>query len=234
VTDDDGGTDSITKTVTATPPAGPIAEDAFGRTVTDGWGIADVGGAWTRFGTASQFSVADGTGQIRATTAGMGPRIALESVASTSSEVLVKVSMDKIANGSGAFISAGARTIGTSDYRAKVKISSSGALTLYLVRVVANAETTLTSVNLGAAFNYTVGSTLQLRLQATGTSPTTLRAKVWKTSQSESGSWQLTTTDSQAQLQAPGGVGVVTYLSGSVTNVPVTFKFDDLVVTAVN
>jgi hypothetical protein len=103
-----------------------------------------------------------------------------------------------------------------------------------LVRVVANAETTLTSVNLGAAFNYTVGSTLHLRLQATGTSPTTLRAKVWKTSQSESSSWQLTTTDSQAQLQAPGGVGVVTYLSGSVTNVPVTFKFDDLVVTAVN
>jgi PKD repeat protein len=234
VTDDNGRTDSITKTVTATVPAGPLATDTFGRTTTNGWGSADVGGDWTRYGTASQFSVANGTGQIRATTAGMGPRVALESVNSTSSDVLVKVSMDPIANGGGAFVSAGARTIGTNDYRAKVKISSSGALTLYLLKVVSNTETTLgTPVNLGAAFNYTSGATLQIRIQATGTSPTTLRAKVWKTSQTEPSSWQLTATDSQSVLQAPGGVGVATFLSGTATNVPVTFKFDDLTVSAV-
>jgi PKD repeat protein len=235
VIDDNGDTDSITKTVTATAPAGPIAADTFGRTTSNGWGTADVGGVWTRYGTASQFSVASGTGQIRATTAGTGPRVALESVSSTSSDVLVKVSMDPIANGGGAFVSAGARTIGTNDYRAKIKISANGALTLYLVKAVSNTEITLGNpVNLGTAFNYTAGATLQIRVQATGTSPTTLRAKVWKTSQSEPSSWQLSATDSQSVLQAPGGVGVATYLSGTATNVPVTFKFDDLVVTAAN
>ena len=102
----------------------------------------------------------------------------------------------------------GARTIGTNDYRAKVKIAANGALTLYLVRVINNAETTLVSTNLGSEFNYTVGSTLQIKVEATGTSPTTVRAKVWKTSQTEPADWQLSTTDSTAALQAPGGVGI--------------------------
>jgi len=39
---------------------------------------------------------------------------------------------------------------------------------------------------------------------------------------------QLTATDSNAGLQVPGGVGIVTYL-GSVTNQPITLSFDNLV-----
>ncbi len=64
-------------------------------------------------------------------------------------------------------------------------MASTGALTLYLVRVVNGAETTMTRTTLGSAFNYTVGSTLQIRAEATGVSPTTVRAKVWKTTQTE-------------------------------------------------
>ena len=103
------------------------------------------------------------------------------------------MSADKIADGGGSYVSLGGRVTGTNDYRAKVKIAPNGVLTLYLVRVVNNAETTLVSTNLGSAFNYTVGSTLQIRLEVTGTSPTTVRAKVWKTSQTEPSAWQLTT-----------------------------------------
>ena len=62
-------------------------------------------------------------------------------------------------------------------------------------------------------------------------SPTTLRAKVWKTTQTEPASWQLTTTDNTAGLQTSGGVGLVTYLSGTSTNVPIVVSFDDLLVT---
>ena len=131
-------------------------------------------------------------------------------------------------SGGWSFVSLGARTIGTNDYRAKVKIAANGALTLYLVRVINNAETTLASTNLGADFNYTVGSTLQFKVQATGTSPTTVRAKAWKTSQTEPAGWQLSTTDATADLQSPGGVGIVAYLTGSATNAPVTYRFDDL------
>ena len=231
VTDNNGATDSVTHVVTTVVPAGPIAQDAFGRTATNGWGTADTGGAWTRYGTAGLFSVASGTGQIRMAVAGAGPRVALNSVSSASTSAIVKVSLDKIPNGGGGFVSLGVRTIGTTDYRAKVKVAANGVLTLYLVKVIAGAETTITSTALGAAFNYTVGSTLQIRAEATGVSPTTLRAKVWKTTQTEPASWQLTTTDNTAGLQTSGGVGLVTYLSGTSTNVPIVVSFDDLLVT---
>ena len=111
--------------------------------------------------------------------------------------------------------------------------ASNGALTLYLTKVISNAETTLTSVNLGSAFNYTTGATLNIRVQAVGTSPTTLRAKAWKTTQTEPTTWQVTTSDSSSGLQAAGGVGLATYLATTATNQPVVVSFDDLsVVTA--
>ncbi len=228
VTDDDGATDDVTQSVSVSVPVGPLAEDAFGRTVTDGWGTADTGGAWTRYGTASIFSVSGGAGQMRVVAGASGPRVALQSVGSTATRATVKVSADKIADGGGSYVSLGGRATGTNDYRAKVKIAPNGVLTLYLVRVVNNAETTLVTTNLGSAFNYTVGSTLQIRLEVTGTSPTTVRAKVWKTSQTEPSAWQLTTTDSTAGLQTAGGIALVSYLTSTVTNLPVTFRFDDL------
>jgi hypothetical protein len=199
--------------------------------VTNGWGNADTGGAWTRYGTASLFSVGSGTGQIRLAAAGAGPRIALDSVSSASTEGFVKVALDKIPDGGGGFVSLGVRTIGTTDYRAKVKVAATGVLTLYLVKVINGTETTLTSTSLGTAFSYTLGSTLQIKAQATGVSPTTVRAKVWKTTQTEPSTWQLTTTDISAGLQTAGGVGLVTFLSGTSTNTPIVVSFDDLLVT---
>jgi len=228
VTDDDGATGAVTKSVTVSVPVGPLAKDAFGRTVTDGWGTADTGGAWTRYGTASIFSVTGGAGQMRVVKGASGPRVALQSIGSKATRATVKVSADKVANGGGSFVSLGGRATGTNDYRAKVKIAANGALTLYLVRVVNNAETTLGSTNLGSAFTYTAGSTLQLKLEVTGTAPTTLRAKVWKTSQTEPTAWQLTRTDSTAGLQTSGGISLVSYVTSTVTNLPVTFRFDDL------
>jgi hypothetical protein len=41
----------------------------------------------------------------------------------------------------------------------------------------------------------------------------------------------LSTTDASSGLQVAGGVGLVTYLSGSSTNFPIVVSFDDLVVT---
>ena len=51
VTDNDGATGSVTKTVTSVAPTGPFATDDFGRTSSGGWGSADSGGSWTNTGT---------------------------------------------------------------------------------------------------------------------------------------------------------------------------------------
>src|SRR5689334_10907937 len=69
VTDNAGATGTVTKPVTvSTPPpaGGALATDAFGREVTGGWGSADVGGAWTVAGAASDAAVTGGSGRLTA------------------------------------------------------------------------------------------------------------------------------------------------------------------------
>jgi PKD repeat protein len=230
VTDDDGAMHSVTRsvTVTAPPAAGVLAVDGFGRTVANGLGSAETGGAWSLGSAASLYGVDAGVGTIRMASAGSGPRAWLPGVSSSATDVSVKYGLDKIGNGGGMFFSLGGRVVGTSDYRAKVKIGPDGTQTLYLVKVVSNAETTLGSVALPAGLTYSTGSLMQMRLQVEGTSPTTLRAKVWKVGSAEPAAWTLTRTDSSAGLQVAGGVGVATYLSGTSTNTPVTVLIDDL------
>jgi hypothetical protein len=64
-----------------------------------------------------------------------------------------------------------------------------------------------------------------------GSSPTTIRIKAWAASGSEPTGWTVTRTDSEAALQGAGGVGLLAYVSGSVTNPPASFSFDNFVVT---
>jgi hypothetical protein len=66
-----------------------------------------------------------------------------------------------------------------------------------------------------------------VRLQVTGTGPTSLRAKVWVAGTTEPAAWAVSATDATAGLQAAGSVGVGDYLSGSATNAPVVVRFDD-------
>ncbi len=226
VTDDDGATGTVSKAVPVTA-AGTLASDAFSRTVASGWGTADSGGAWTASG-ASSLSVAGGTGRIRMGTAGSGPSAFLNGVSSTASDTTVSVALDAAATGGGVYVSVVGRRVGTSDHRLKIRVASTGAVTASLVANAAGTETTLRSVTVPGV-TYVAGDVLLARLQVTGTSPTTLSARVWKQGAAEPASWQLTATDSTAALQAAGGVGLVAYLSGSGT-APVTASFDDLVV----
>ncbi|KGJ71711.1 hypothetical protein GY21_20345, partial [Cryobacterium roopkundense] len=86
---------------------------------------------------------------------------------------------------------------------------------------------------LNTDLTYTPGTQLQLRLQTFGTSPTTIRAKIWPTGQPEPTTWQLTTTDTTPALQTPGAIGLRTYISASATNGPTTLTFDNLTTIAV-
>jgi len=165
------------------------------------------------------------------TKAGAGPRAALNGVSSTSTDITVKVALSKLPDGGGEYVSAGARVVGTDEYRGKIKVAATtGQLTLYITKLVGGTETTLSSVALGSANNYTVGSQLQLRVQASGTGSTSLKAKVWKVGTSEPSTWNLSSTDSSSSLQAAGGISVVSFLSASSTTFPSSVSFDDLVV----
>ncbi|WP_230854388.1 PKD domain-containing protein, partial [Arthrobacter terrae] len=235
VTDNAGATNTVSHDVTAVQPAGDgvLAADTFGRTVTSGFGTAEQGGLWRLNGSASLFSVANGAGSMRMNTAGTGPAAYLNSVASSSAETGVKFQWDKVANGGGTYTYVIGRSVGTAgEYRAKAWITSNGSVSLAATKLVAGTLTTLSTKTI-PGLTYLAGDQLQIRLQVTGTSPTTLKAKLWKVGTVEPSDWTVTATDSEPGLQAAGSVGLTTYLSGSATNAPLVASFDDLAVRTI-
>jgi PKD repeat protein len=229
-TDNQGATGSATKSVSVAPaPTTVHAADSFTRTVSGGWGTADVGGAWSS-GSPSSLSVSGGTGNMTMATPGSGPSVFLTSASSTNSDLTIAARSDKPATGGGIYLSVSPRRVSSAgDYRAKVRLQSNAQVSVQLVRVASNGtETALGPVTTVAGLTYDTAVGVRIRVQATGTSPTTLRAKVWSGSVAEPGTWQATTTDSTTALQVAGGIGLTSYLSGSATNAPVVARFDDL------
>jgi PKD repeat protein len=227
VTDDQGATGSSSQSVVVPGiPVGPqpFAADAFERTVTNGLGTADLGGAWTLSGSAANFSVAGGQGRLRMNTAASGVSSFLPGT-STDTEVRATVGADKVGTGGGIYSSVVARRVGSADYRGRVRFLADGGVQIFITRNQ-GGETNLANL---VVPGLTIGANemVNVRFQATGTNPTTLRIKVWKVGTTEPAGWQLTTTDSTAALQSGGGVGLVTYLSGSATNAPVQGLFDE-------
>lgn len=209
------------------PPAQTVATatDNFGRNVSGGWGTADKGGAWAIPAGGGQFSVANGTGQIRLK-AGDGFKATLGSVSSTSTDSTVRVSLDRAPNGDGQFVSLIGRDRGSSNYEAKVRVTGTGQVTLWLVRAVNGSSSVIEHTT--AALTLSTGGTLALRLQVTGTSPTTVRAKVWKDGSTEPGGWTVSGSDNSSALQQAGSVGLWAYASSNMTNGPISVRFDQL------
>jgi hypothetical protein len=230
VTDDDGATHTVTRTVTVAepdeeePPAGDtaLAEDAFTRTVSGGLGSADTGGAWTVSSSASNYSVADGVARLN-TPAGSTRTATLNGVSSSDTEVRATIGLPR-PTASSVYAGISARRVGTADYGARVIVASNGSVQLQVHREGYATVQKLTVP--GLTFN--TGDKLSIRLQVTGTSPTTLRAKVWKAGAAEPGAWQVDTTDGSSALQRPGAVGLYSYLSSTRSPAPATVTFDDL------
>jgi PKD repeat protein len=225
VTDNQGATHSITNPVTVAA-ATVFARDDFGRTVANGWGTADRGGPWTIGGTASSWSVSGGLGRLSLNTS-QGFTAYQNGVSSSSTEVAGSIASDKAPTGGGQYVSIiGRRVSSTTDYRAKIQMRAGGAVGVWLIRNSSGTETSLATGTL-AGVNYAVGDRLRVRLQVVGTSPTTVRVKVWEQGTAEPAAWSLTSTDSMAGFQAAGSVGFYAYLSGSSTNAPTVFSLDE-------
>ncbi|WP_354349101.1 PKD domain-containing protein [Pseudarthrobacter sp. PvP090] len=230
VTDNGGATDVATHPVTTTTGAAPLAQDSFNRTVSNGLGTADTGGPWSVTGSTSNYSVSSGEGRLRIATAGSSNYAYLSSVSSSATDCYLELATDKPASGSGLYFSAvGRRIAGSGEYRAKAHVTSTGAVNLSLIRTTATgAETTIQSGLTIGGLNYAVGDRLAMRLQVTGAGTTTIRAKVWEVGTAEPATWQRSATDTTAALQAAGGVGLMTYLSSSGNNAPITVLLDNV------
>ena len=232
VTDNLGSTNTTSTVITSTGPVSsqPFAADAFARTRLTGWGAADVGGNWAITTTANS-SVGAGVGNL---TVGLGQTntALLPAVSSSDSDLQTTFSVDKVPTGGGIYLGFIGRRAGTNlDYVARVMIRSDAQVGLVLTGA---AGATLKGQIIVPGVTTANAAPIKVRVQVTGTSPTTIRAKVWPASGTEPTAWQQSVTDSAAGMQAPGSVGISPYLSSSSTVTPITLKFSNFSVRPAN
>jgi PKD repeat protein len=231
VTDNQGESSTTTKLVAAGngQPA-VVASDAFGRTVTTGFGTADEGGAWTT-SAPSLFAVNNGAGTFTLAK-GATQSIFLNAVAQADVDMTVDVKLDKVGNDRGTITKLAARRIGTSDYRLAARVAGSGVVLVQLTKVINGTESALIAEK-QIGLTYAAGDTLRMRVRVTGGATPTISGNVWKAGTTEPATWQATATDATATaILGAGGVGLVSQLSSFATNAPVVVSFDNLGVRA--
>lgn len=208
-----------------------LASDSFNRTTTGGWGSADSGGAYA-YSNSTYFSC-NGANGIVADPPGTTAYARLGSVSSTATEVLASVGFNALPNTAGgihAYVHA--RSIADSPssstaYGADLWVDYSGAV--MLARRTNNVATDQVVVMTG--FNPAT-QRLNVRVQAFGLSPTTIRARAWLVNATEPTTWNFSVTDSTASHQVAGAVSLGNYMTASSSNT-VNVSWDSLQVNDV-
>lgn len=228
ITGTSGSTASATVRVSVSAPSTVIARDTFTRSITGGWGSADLGGAWTP--NNSLLSV-DGQRGVFAMTAGRTRQVFLRSMSTTDSDTTASVRLDTAPGGSGAYASLVSRRVAESvEYRGTARVQANGSVSALIYRMNGTLpETVIGTEVVIPGLSAAPGSSISLRLRTTGTNPTRLSLAVWQTGSAEPAP-QVTASDSTAALQSAGAPGITAALSSRHGSSVVRFSFDDFIV----
>lgn len=210
---------------TAAPPPSEVAvTDPFSRERVNGWGSADTGGAYTHLGPSSDFGVSNGAGWLRLPR-GQSRGATLLGAAARDVDIRLRLSADTTTGGDGAWVYlVSRRGADGSEYRTKLRLASSGLIYAGISKTAQSIESRLVSeVSTGVTWSAT--STLEVRATVSGSGPTTLRIKVWRTGQSEPSGWALTASDTTPAIQDSGTLALLVYGSGNGRDV--TLRFDN-------
>lgn len=220
VTDSIGASATKTRDVTVEDRVFAVRDD-FERSVPSGWGAAEVGGTYSAmYGSAANGSVSGGRG-VLTLPAGQTRNMALASTPLTNAVIDVSYSLDQAPSTGGSYVGVAARQSANADYLTRVWQRSDGTLWL----VIQRSGTILATKALGTP--WAAGDVFRLRVEVSGTSPTTISAKTWKDGAAEPGSWQITATDSTAALQQAGWISLHASRGGAATTTG-AFSFDGL------
>lgn len=194
------------------------ARDTFERTVVDGWGTADTGGAWS--GTAANFDVTAGVGTIDFSAVQFyHPYL---TVTQTDFDAVCQFSISALPpSGNTVLVGITVRRNAalTNGYEGLVYLKDNSTLIAGIFKRVAGSETGIGS-NV-AAGTYAVDHVIKVRFQVIGTS---LKLRVWNaTTGPEPTTWQREASDSS--LTAEGYVGLYAYNSSVTAR---TLSVDDI------
>ena len=147
-------------------------------------------------------------------------------------DIKVRVSTDRLPTGGGYWVYLVARRAGNNEYRPKIHVLANGNVAVHAGRVINKSESSIAPEVAVAGLTATANNYIWIRAQLTGSGPTTIRVKAWADGQAEPATGQFSATENTAALQGAGSVGLRAYLGGSVSNAPLTFRFDDYSVSA--
>jgi hypothetical protein len=197
------------------------AKDAFARTTANGWGTADVGGAWTASGTASKFSTSGGVAKHTYAAANDSVFAYQATQVYQDIDVTAAVSMP-FSTVTGASVEPLTLIVGglsTVDYYfARMLISTAGVITVDLSHSSGGAV----AAPIVVPITYS-GQTLQMRVQLFGLS---MRAKVWIASAGEPYAWDVSAHTDGFVNRAAGWTGIRSGTQVGNTNATRTFSFD--------
>ncbi|MDX2948858.1 alkaline phosphatase D family protein [Streptomyces caniscabiei] len=201
----------------------PSALDRFTRSTSNGWGTAEVGGAWTATGgAAADYSVNGTVGRHSHGTRSVFRITSLNSVSLANVDVRACITIPVVPTGDALYpyVLARANVAADTYYFARLTISTASTVQLTL-RKRLPAETLLATAP--HTLPFTAGSTYHVRLQAEGS---TVRAKAWPVGGVEPVDWEVSATDTSLTT---GAVGYGSFVpSGNTSALPVVFSFDDL------
>jgi len=197
------------------------AEDAFGRSVTDGWGTADVGGTWTNEGgAATDFDVNGSAGTHTMTTVNVARRSRL-TMPHADFDIYADISTSALATGGPIYAGPMARYTDVNNlYVARVSFTTTQTVVLAIIERVAAVQTTLGTYT--TMLTHAAATAYRVRFQGSGTA---LKAKVWLASDLEPGLWQVEVTDSS--LTTATNLGCWSLLDSANTNVNPVISWDN-------
>lgn len=207
--------------VTATACTSGVS-DAFGRTTSNGWGSADVGGTYTASGgSASDYSVGSGYGSHLLASTDVSRRTYLTSPGADT-DTYLDITTSALATGASLFGALAARYVDVNNmYMARLEFTTANAIILSVRKVVAGVQTQLGTYTLTTA--HVAGTFVRVRFKLDGTS---LMAKGWIATATEPPYWQISATDSA--FSAAGSVGARSITVAGNTNVNPVIRYDNL------
>ena len=204
--------------VTVTAIAGAVA-DTFTRTVSNGWGTADSGQAWTLTGTASYWSTSGTRGVFT-----NGGAVNVEGIQEVSGswqnlDVTATVVFQSLPTGANIVASLWAHRGSSAQIKGRLFHTTADLLNIDVLGT--NATVSLGSANgIIAGVN---GTPIKVRMKIVGTA---VKLKAWLASVAEPVFWHVEVTDTVTP--AAGGFGISGLRQTSNTNVNPVMEFDDI------
>jgi hypothetical protein len=208
------------------------SDDTYNRTVSAGaWGTADYGGDWEISGGANAlaFSV-NPTDGGRISSPSTSTREARLAQVQRGVDQRHRIDVAWLTGGTPTGTSIGwvevsvrARDIHYNHYAAAVKFLVDNSITISIIRRLVPSDTILVADTVVSGLTWVADHYYRIEIEASGYSPTTIRARVYDSTAGSVSGWLVTTTDSSAVLQDTGGPALQLWNPASSTTVQAAF-----------